>query len=229
MAAILRRPSGATNAPVVVLVGGLDSVKEELQVFADYILRRGMAVLALDGPGQGETGLSMKIEPAYEKPIAATIDFLGKAAGIDFSRLGLYGQSLGGHYVIRAAAFEPRVRAAVSSSGPYSLADRWDGFSPTSRAGYQYRTGSKSVEETVERLRPLDLAGVVEKVACPLLVLHGTADEVVPFSEGERIAREAKHVTFWQMAEGNHSLSNKHFEVRTGVADWLAERLGGSR
>jgi dienelactone hydrolase len=229
LAAILRRPAKATKPPVVVLIGGLDSVKEELQVMADYFLERGMATLALDGPGQGETGLSMKIEPAYEKPVAATIDFLGKTGGLDITRVGLYGQSLGGHYVIRASAFERRIKAAVSSSGPYSLADRWDRFSPTSRAGYQYRTGSKTPEETVEQLRPLDLTGVVEKVSCPLLVMHGTADEVVPFSEGERIAREAKHVTFWQLADGNHSLSNKHFEVRTGVADWLAEQLGADR
>jgi len=229
MAAILRRPAGVTNPPVVVVIGGLDSVKEELQIVADYFLKRGMVTLALDGPGQGETGLTMKIEPAYEKPVAATIEYLNKAGGIDTGRLGLYGQSLGGHYVIRAAAFEPRVRAVVASSPPYSLANRWDQLSPTSRAGYQYRTGSKSPEETAERLRPLDLTGVVEKVNCPLLVLHGTADEVVPFSEGERIAREARDATFWPMPDGNHSLSNKHFEVRTGVADWLAERLGGCR
>lgn len=230
MAAILRRPTDVSDAaPIVVLIGGLDSVKEELQVMADYFLRRGMATLALDGPGQGETGLTMGIEPAYEKPVAATIDFLGGMRGIDTGRLGLYGQSLGGHYVIRAAAYEPRVRAAVASSGPYSLANRWDQLSPTSRAGYQYRTGAKTPEETAERLRPLDLTGVVEQVACPLLVLHGTADEVVPFSEGERIVREAKHATFWPQPDGNHSLSNRHFEVRTGVADWLAERLGGRR
>jgi dienelactone hydrolase len=227
MAAILRRPVGVTNPPVVLVIGGLDSVKEELQIVADYLLKRGMATLALDGPGQGETGLSMQMEPAYEKPVAATIDYLATVGGMDIQRLGLYGQSLGGHYVIRAAAFEPRVRAAVSSSAPYSLANRWDQLSPTSRAGYQHRTGSSSPEQTAERLRPLDLTGVVEKVSCPLLVLHGTADEVVPYSEGERIAREARHATFWPQTDGNHSLSNRQFEVRTGVADWLAERLGG--
>lgn len=227
MAAILRRPAGVARPPIVLLIGGLDSVKEELQVMADYFLKREMATIAVDGPGQGETGLHLNIEPAYEKPVRAMIDFLESVKGIDINRLGLYGQSLGGHYVIRAAAFEPRVKAALASSGPYSLANRWAELSPTSRAGYQFRTGSKSPEETVERLRKLDLTGVAEKVACPLLVLHGTADEVVPFADGERIAREAKRATFWRLEDGNHSLSNKHFEVRTGVADWMAERLGG--
>src|SRR5690606_38136979 len=152
MAAILRRPADVANPPIVVLVGGLDSVKEELQIVADYFLRRGMATLALDGPGQGETGRNMKIEPTYEKPGAATIHVLAKVGANDVSRLGRYGQSLGGHYVMRAAAFEPRVRGVVARAGPYSLANRWDQLSPTSRAGYQYRTGAASVQHTVERL-----------------------------------------------------------------------------
>ena len=90
MAAILRRAAGVMNPPIVVLIGGLDSVKEELQVMADYFLKRGMATLAMDGPGQGETGLSINIEPAYEKPAAAAIDFLSEGRGIDVNRLGLY-------------------------------------------------------------------------------------------------------------------------------------------
>lgn len=227
MAAILRRPRDVARAPVVVLIGGLDSVKEELQVMADYFLARGMATLAVDGPGQGETGLALKIEHASEKPIGAAIDFLEGVAGIDARRVGLYGQSLGGYYVIRAAAFEPRVGAAVESAGPYCVANHWTDLPPMTRDGYRYRTGAATPEEALERVRRLDLAGVAEKVACPLLVMHGTADEVVPFSEGERIAREAKQATFWRFEGGNHSLSNRHFEVRTGLADWLAERLGG--
>jgi 2,6-dihydroxypseudooxynicotine hydrolase len=227
MAAILRRPEGVKRAPAVLLIGGLDSVKEELQQVADYFLDRGMATLGLDGPGQGETGLELKIEYASEKPIGAAIDFLQTVQGLDASRLGIYGQSLGGYYVLRAAAFEPRIKAVVESAGPYAVASHWLELPPMTRAGYQYRIGAGSAQDALERVRKLDLTGVVESVTCPLLVLHGTADEVVPFSEGERIAKEAKQVTFWPFENGNHSLSNRHFEVRTGLADWMAERLGG--
>ena len=113
MAAILRKPAGIEKPPVVIVMGGLDSVKEELQQVADYFLDRGMATLGMDGPGQGETGLTLKIEPASEKPVGAAIDFLAGLGGIDANRVGLYGQSLGGYYVVRACAFEPRIKAAV--------------------------------------------------------------------------------------------------------------------
>jgi dienelactone hydrolase len=228
MAAIFRRPSGIERPPVVILIGGLDSVKEELQQVADYFLDRGMATLALDGPGQGETGLTLKIEPASEKPIGAAIDFLESMPDVDAGRLGIYGQSLGGYYVVRAAAFEPRIKAGVESAGPYAIADHWEHLPPMTRAGYEYRLGASSPADALERIRQLDLTGIAEKVACPLLVLHGTADEVVPFAHGERIAHEAKNATFRKYENGNHSLSNRHFEVRTGLADWLAQQIGGT-
>ncbi len=228
MAAIFRQPAGIERPPVVILIGGLDSVKEELQQVADYFLDRGMAALALDGPGQGETGLTLKIEPASEKPIGAAIDFLESMPDVDVGRLGIYGQSLGGYYVVRAAAFETRIKAGVESAGPYAIADHWEHLPPMTRVGYQYRLGASSSTDALERISQLDLTGVAERVACPLLVLHGTADEVVPFAHGERIAREAKNATFRRYEKGNHSLSNRHFEVRTGLADWLAQQIGGT-
>jgi dienelactone hydrolase len=227
MAAIWRRPAAVERPPVVLLIGGLDSVKEELQVMANYFLKRAMATLTLDGPGQGETGVKTNVEPASEKPIGAAIDFVKTLDGVNTEQIGIYGQSLGGYYVVRAAAFEPRIKAAVESAGPYAVARHWMDLPPMSRAGYQYRTGARTAQEAIERVRKLDLTGIAAKVTCPLLVMHGTADEVVPFSEGERIAGEAKQVTFWRFDNANHSLSNRHYEVRTGLADWMAERLGG--
>ena len=95
------------------------------------------------------------------------------------------------------------------------------------RAGYQYRTGASGPEDARARVSKLDLAGVVGNVTAALLIMHGSADEVVPVSDAERLAREAKRATFWKFEGGNHSLSNKHFEARNGMADWMATQLGG--
>src|SRR5580692_9789660 len=69
LAAYLRVPRGAglASPPVVIMVPGLDSTKEELQATAEYFLARGLATLAVDGPGQGESADELPIEPAYEK------------------------------------------------------------------------------------------------------------------------------------------------------------------
>src|SRR5580700_3108049 len=79
LAAYLRVPAAKGRAaapPVVIMVPGLDSTKEELQATAEYLLARGMATLAIDGPGQGEAEYDLPIEPAYEKVATAVVDYL---------------------------------------------------------------------------------------------------------------------------------------------------------
>jgi len=109
----LRKPHGVDRPPVMVMCMGLDSAKEEMRTNEEHFLRRGVATLAFDGPGQGEAEYDLPIEPEYEKPVAAVIDWIEGRADLDPGRVGLWGVSLGGYYAPRAAAFEPRVRACI--------------------------------------------------------------------------------------------------------------------
>ena len=70
-----------------------------------------MATVALDGPGQGETGLAVPIRPDYETAVSPLLDLLAKWDDLDHDRAGIVGVSLGGYYAPRAAAFEPRRQA----------------------------------------------------------------------------------------------------------------------
>src|SRR3954454_9531695 len=54
LAGILRKPAGVEKPPIVVMAMGLDSTKEESDAYEMPFLNRGMAILAFDGPGQGE-------------------------------------------------------------------------------------------------------------------------------------------------------------------------------
>ena len=114
----LRRPAGVRKPPVVLLIAGLDSTKEEFFAAENVFLARGMATFALDGPGQGETGYATKIRPDFEAPVGVALDVLSARSDLDASRIGMLGVSLGGYYAARAAAFEPRIRAVVVSGGP---------------------------------------------------------------------------------------------------------------
>jgi hypothetical protein len=70
LAGTLRRPHDIARPPLVLMTMGLDSTKEELLTFEDGFLRRGMAILAFDGPGQGEAEYDFPIRPDAS-PIAA--------------------------------------------------------------------------------------------------------------------------------------------------------------
>ncbi|HEX9343230.1 MAG TPA: alpha/beta hydrolase [Actinomycetota bacterium] len=223
--ASLARPPHPQPPPVVVMAPGLDSVKEELQATADYFLERGLATLAIDGPGQGEAEYDLPIEPAYERVVAAACDWLEARPGIDPARIAVFGVSLGGYYAARAAAFEPRLRAAVALAGPYRFDREFERLPSLTRAAFQRRSGAASPEEAKERAAALSLEGVAERITIPLLALFGKLDRLIHPSEADQLAAVAPGGELVMFEDGNHGLTNHVYESRTLMADWLAEHL----
>ena len=224
LAGILRRPNGAPRPPVVVMVPGLDSVKEELQPTAEYLLRRGLATLAVDGPGQGEAEYDLPIEPAYERAVGAILDWIETRPDLDPDRIGLYGISLGGYYAVRAAAHEPRLKGVVGNAGPFTFGDLWDGLPGLTREAFRVRSKSADDEEARGKASELTLAGV-ERVRCPTLVVFGKLDRIIPYSEAGRTAA-IPGVELVTYETGNHGVTDEAFASRSLMADWLAARLG---
>jgi dipeptidyl aminopeptidase/acylaminoacyl peptidase len=227
LAAYLRVPPGSRFAdpPVVIMVPGLDSTKEELQATAEYFLARGLATLAVDGPGQGEAEYELPIEPAYEKVATAAVDFLQDRAGLDRARIGLFGVSLGGYYAARAAAYEKRLRAVVALAGPYSFDLGWDELPAQTRDTFQARSAARSPQEARAKAAQLTLEEAAGHIDVPLLIVGGGRDAIVPAYHQERLAREVKTAELVIYPDGSHGVTNRAYESRSRMADWLAARL----
>jgi len=224
LAAYLRVPPGGPG-PVVIMIPGLDSVKEELQATAEYLLSRGLAVIAIDGPGQGETEYELPIEPAYERVTTAVADYLKGRDDIDPGRIGVFGVSLGGYYAARSAAYEPRVRATVALAGPYRFDLDWDTLPPQTRTTFQHRSGAASPAQARERAAALTLEDAAPRITGPLLVAAGGKDRLIPPYHAERLAREAPGAELLMYPDGSHGLTNHAFESRATMADWLATHV----
>jgi 2,6-dihydroxypseudooxynicotine hydrolase len=226
MPGILRKPSHIARPPVVILIPGLDSVKEELHNYGQDFLARGLAVLAIDGPGQGETGFRYPLRHDYEVPVRYAIDYLTARPDLDASRVGLMGVSLGGYFAPRAAAFEPRVRAAIGVSGAYNLADSFDQRPVLTRAAFVHRLGVADEAAAREQLRRFDLSGAMGRITCPLLVIAGGRDRLVAPDDGARMVAEATgQAELWLFEDGNHVCNNIPYKYRPQQADWMRARL----
>ena len=229
--AYLRIPASAAGggeagkAPAVIMMPGLDSVKEELQATAEYFLARGLAILAIDGPGQGESEYELPIEPAYEKVAVAAADYLSDRPEVDNSKIGCFGVSLGGYYAARAAAYEPRIKASVALAGPYSFGYGWDDLPPQTRATFQHRSRARDEREAKAKAGELTLEYAAGKITSPLLVVGGGRDMIVPASHQERLADEAPGAELVIYPDGGHGVTNHAYESRSRMADWLAARL----
>src|SRR3546814_9483226 len=120
----LKPPHATGRQPVLIAFGGLDSFKDELWFMVGRgALQRGVAVLLVDGPGQGGTlrrhGIPTRHD--YEVPVGRCIDYLQTRDDVDLERIAVSGSSLGGYYAARAGAMEPRLRSEEHTSELPSL------------------------------------------------------------------------------------------------------------
>ena len=225
---LLQEKAGQPRPAVVILIPGLDSVKEELHAYGDDFLRRGMAVLAIDGPGQGEMEFDHPMRFDYEVPVGCAINYLRSRTDVDAARVGLLGVSMGGYYAPRAAAFDPRISAAISLAGPLAIADHFDSAPLLTREAFVARLGVADEAAARSALEKFDLRDHLQKVRCPLLVIMGRQDRIVPPEEAERMAAEAGGKTeLWMFEEGNHVCNNIPFKHRPQQADWMYRQLCG--
>ncbi|KAA0078268.1 alpha/beta hydrolase [Tardiphaga sp. P9-11] len=177
----IRAPFAGDELPVLICMGGLDSIKDEMWFMqAHGCLQRGISVLMVDLPGQGGTlrrhGLATRADT--EVPVGKCIDWLEKRADVDSSRIAVCGSSMGGYYAARAGCYEHRLAAVISHGAVWSVHDMWgqkgDDFGLAMHIRWVF--GAKTMKEAHELMKPFTLKGHLEHMTCPYLVLHGGHD-----------------------------------------------------
>ena len=215
------------SGPVVVMAPGLDSTKEELHAYEEPFLARGMATLAIDGPGQGEAEYEIPICGDYERAAKAVCDWIEERSDLDAKRIAIWGVSLGGYYAPRAAAYEKRIKACVALSGPFDWQTIWDGLPELTRDTFRVRSHSKSMDEARANARKLTLVEAAKNIQCPIFVVAGRQDRLVPAADAERLARSVRGpVELMVVEDGGHNANNRPYRYRSRTADWLAGQFG---
>jgi 2,6-dihydroxypseudooxynicotine hydrolase len=225
MAGYFRVPPGIKSPPCVVLMGGLDTTKEDYLTVNDYCLQRGLATLAFDGPGQGETQFDMLWRQDFIKAVYAVFDYVEKRPEIDPNRLGLVGRSTGGHYAALAPATDKRVKATVVWGAMYNLQNITEIPYHVLR-NFMYISGTKTPAKAHEFFKCINLEGYAEKITCPMLVVHGGRDVVTPIENATRLMREARgeiETLIWD--DSMHCCHDRSHIVRPRIADFMTRRL----
>jgi dienelactone hydrolase len=234
------------KAPTIIFIDGFDLYKEfvYLRKKGNAARVRDMAMLIVDTPGIGEALRLRGITTRYdtEVPVRACFDYLAGRPDVDLDKIGLVGLSLGGYYAPRAAAFEPRVKACVAFGAQWDVGARWRvehygaGASSSNLSAPDTQllwvTGQKTREEALGVLDAFNLDGVAQKIAAPLLVVHGASDHLVSLEDAKLLAKAAPKgelvVTTAEFGGEGHCCMDG---MQTGVDliyDWLAEKLGAA-
>jgi 2,6-dihydroxypseudooxynicotine hydrolase len=215
------------RAPLAILLGGLDSTKEESYHFENACLQRGFATFSFDGPGQGEYLEQRPLAPDFERYSAAVVDHLVEHPAIDAGRIGVVGRSLGGYFAARAAAHDPRLRACVVFGALYDLS-QFDSIPARTQMGFRFVTGiaDPDAAKTAAQAR-VDLAGITHRIHQPIYILHGALDILIPVAQAQRLYDEVSSTdkTLVIVPDGIHCAHNLYHLVRRPMVDWLADRL----
>ena len=227
MAGYLRVPPGRERPPVVIIISGVDSTKEEHRTMEDGLLRRGLATFSFDGPGQGETWFQIGMIVEYERATSTVIDYLEKQPRVDAKKVGVFGPSMGGYLAPRSAAQDGRIKACAASGGSFdrqhqrASADR-DSFQLV-RLKHLWKTND--MDHLSELMRQATLEKIAHKIRCPLLVIHGTKD-FVPLEQAKKLHDLASGPKELVVLEGgNHVCNNMPYRYRPLVGDFMARHL----
>ena len=224
------RMKAGEKVPCVLYIPGMDGVKEDNPIYGDPFLERGIAVLSIDGPGQGETraGGVKCTASNYADAGKLACDYLVKRPEIDANRLAIMGSSMGSYWGPRVAAVEPRFKACAVSGfcvepGQYTI---FNTASPTFKLNYMYMSGYDDEAAFDEFAKTLTLKGVASEISCPYLVVAGEDDELCPIEFVYQLMDEIRAPKVLVVYEGEkHSIRNPR--ARTLIVDWLTDRLAG--
>jgi fermentation-respiration switch protein FrsA (DUF1100 family) len=138
----------------------------------------------------------------------------------------MWGVSLGGYYAPRASAFEKRIKACIALGGPFNWGAAWDKLPELTREAFRMRSHCQTQEEARNNADRLSLEGIAQNITCPIFIVNGRLDRIVPASDAERLSREVKGpVELMMINDGNHIATNRAYRWRSQSADWMAEQL----
>lgn len=223
----LPAPGQSGRSPVVICLGGAGHVKDDhLFRLPRHAQASGLSLLMVELPGQG---LGWAGQPRYarevEDAVAACLDYVMRRDDVDIDRIGVLGDGLGTAFASRAAASDPRIRAAVCDAGIWDLlerafVERW----------LSKRTTRAPRNEGALATLPL---GIARKIRCPIFVVLGKQEALNLTSAAElcEVLRKSGSDITVKILEGpeagliygqteSPTISN---EI---VFDWLKERLG---
>ena len=178
-----RKPNGPAGRkfPVVIAFQGADTMAEATIQNGGSYVARGMGYFAMDFPGQGGALRvhDLHLPPDTERIAKAIIDYLATRPDVDADHIGMQGISMGGYGVPRAASGEPRIRAAMMSSGSFNLGQDLFDYYPPIQERVRWIIGAKDLASAKKKLAEYTLEGRANRIECPMLIGYSKDDRIM--------------------------------------------------
>ena len=229
---------GEDPGPHLIFVHGIGSVRsgDNAVELAARMVELGYNVLMFDLRGHGSSEGDKVSGGYFERwDVLGAFDYLVER-GVDPGSTGLMGFSMGAATSIMAAAEEPRITALAADS-PY--ADASDLIARESARKTPLPLWLMPIFIPTAKLMAKGIYGIdigelaperaVARLKYPILVIHGTGDQRIPWEQGQRVAKAAEEGSFlWLLPDVDHvdAFMTYPEEYVERVTDYLDARLG---
>ncbi len=236
VALLVRKPVGVARPRVVLMWGGVDACKEQLTAASDAFLAQGVATIAMDNAGTGES--PVRGVPDAERQFITALDWIEKQTDLDGAKVGCVGRSFGGYWATKLAYTVPdRLACAVNWGGGahYMFQPEWVEASryPDSYLMELVETRSRMLGATndaeyvafFKRLSLLD-QGLLDNPCAPLLLVNGKEDKQCPVADISLLTEYGSPKSVRMFPGGHMGLTPKTLPT---IVDWVVVQTKGSR
>jgi pimeloyl-ACP methyl ester carboxylesterase len=231
--------AGPAQGTVVIYVPGMDQTKEVFPKASHNIaLSRGFHVLAMDGPGQGNSNMQKirAVGDNYERAGAAVISYLMKRPEVDKRKIAIYGISMGSYWSLRLSSYDHRAAAVVSSVACFNPNNTiFTQSSPRFKQMFMYMAGYDDEDKfDVEVARGMTVRGYLDKINCPTLLVTGEFDPLCPLEDAVEAYEDLQvPKEMWVFENQYHPLwgiaNLGGMDCHDYVLDWLQGVFSGKR
>ena len=222
------------KAPCVIYVPGMDQTKEYFpRVMNSLGVNRGMHVISMDGPGQGNSNIQKirAVADNYERAGAAVIDYLEKREEVDSDKIGIYGVSMGSYWSLRLASYDNRPAALASGVATFNPNNTiFSVSSPRFKQMFMYMAGMDNEDEFDEMAEKMTVKGYADKVQCPTLLATGEFDPLCPLEDAVEVYEDLTcKKELWVIEDQFHPLwgipNLGKLDCHHYIMDWLQRAL----
>ena len=222
------------KAPCVIYVPGMDQTKEYFpKVMNNLGINRGMHVISMDGPGQGNSNMQKirAVGDNYERAGAAVMSYLQTREEVDSDRVGIYGVSMGSYWSLRLASYDHRAAAIASGVACFNPNNTiFSESSPRFKQMFMYMAGMDDEVEFDKMAAKMTVKGYADKIKCPTLLVTGEFDPLCPLEDAVEVFEDLKcKKEMWVIEDQFHPLwgipNLGKLDCHHYIMDWLQRVL----
>ncbi|PGL67269.1 hypothetical protein CN925_20125 [Bacillus sp. AFS055030] len=208
---------------------GSKALNKRWSTIFNEVVKDGYIAISIDYTLYSKENYSYNIPVSDVK---TAIEFIYKNStelGIDRTKIGLAGASAGGHLAL-LTGLQPDIQSKIKYIiAWYPITDLTTMNQSTSSRSSEIvdKYMNSSVDQMTDEYNRMSPIQYVEKTKVPIFIVHGTGDQLVPFSQSERFAKKnPKMVTLIALKNGNHGFTNLSIQKSTNdTINYLKARL----